>query len=106
MNMATKKKQTELPGMEAPKHPELDTAIETYAEKRDIRVAALVEEKQAKAVLLQLAEQLGVKVYRDETASPPLVLTLTEREVSVKVTAAPGFADDGDDDADGEGLDA
>lgn len=98
--MGRTKKQTELPGLEKPKIPELDTLLETYAEK----ASALSEARHAlgelKAKIIEVAGKAGVTVYRDDTANPPLVLTLSTQDVKVKVTAgAPDFndEDEGDD---------
>jgi hypothetical protein len=99
-----KAKQTELPGVERETIPELDAALELYVEKRDARVAALVEEKAAKAKLLEVARTHGKTIYRDETAQPPLVLTLTERDAVLKVTAV-GDGSEAEED-EGEELDA
>jgi hypothetical protein len=80
------RKQVELPGMERESIKELDAAIETYNEHRNEWVAAREKVQASKAVLVQLAKTHNVTVYRDETADPPLVLTLTERDATVKVT--------------------
>lgn len=57
--------------------------------------------------LIQTAKKHGVTSYRDETAVPPLVLTLKTREDSVKVAVAEGVAveaDEGDDEGGEEPL--
>lgn len=57
--------------------------------------------------LPQTAKKHGVTSYRDETAVPPLVLTLKTREDSVKVAVAEGVtveADEGDDEGGEEPL--
>lgn len=100
VTMATKKaKQTELPGVEKPSIKELDAAIELYAEKRDAWVSARTEVQAAKAKLLELAAKHEVTIYRDDTASPPLVMTLKTREAQLKVVAVGTGAafDEGDE---------
>lgn len=60
-----------------------------------------------KVKLIQTAKKHGVTSYRDETAVPPLVLTLKTREDSVKVAVAEGVtveADKGDDEGGEEPL--
>jgi nucleoid-associated protein YgaU len=84
------RKQGELPGMEAPKIPELDTLLEQYAEKTSALSALRVDVGQLKVNIIQTAEKHGVTVYRDETADPPLLLTITERDVAVKVKPVGG----------------
>jgi hypothetical protein len=103
--MAKRAKQAELPGTERKTIAELDAAMEHYAEKRDAWVSARTEVQAAKEKLVQLAKAHGVTIYRDETANPPLVLTLTERDAAVKVTAAAGAGaiDEADDEGDEDG---
>lgn len=84
------RKQGELPGMESPKHPELDTLLELYAEKSSAISSARVALGELKEKIIQTADKLGLTVYRNDTASPPLVLTLTERDLAVKVQAVAG----------------
>jgi hypothetical protein len=88
------KKQAELPGMETPRIEELETAIETFFEKRQAWTKAGVELKDAKAMLAELGKKHGITTYRDETANPPLVLALVEREPAVKVTEMAPELDD------------
>lgn len=88
--MARTKKQPELPGMEKPTHKELDTLMEEHAalattlgETRQ-RMGELTDQMMAKA------RELKLTVYRNETAVPPLVLTVTEGTAKVKVKPAAG----------------
>lgn len=90
-------KQAELPGVEKQGNAELDAALELYAEKRDLWVEARTEVQAAKAKLLELAKAAGLTIYRDDNAVPPLVMTLKEREATLKVTAV-GAAAPVDDD--------
>lgn len=95
------RKQGELPGMESPKHPELDTLLELYAEKVEALSSARVAVGELKGQIIQTATKLGVSTYRNDTASPPLVLTLTERDLAVKVQAVLSDVDESEaDDAD------
>lgn len=87
-------KQKELPGMESPKHPELDALVEMYTEQASALSTARFNIGETKAKIIELAEKLGISVYRDDTASPPLVLTLTEAGVKVKVTPVGSALDD------------
>lgn len=91
------RKQKELPGLERQSIKELDVAIETYNEHRNAWVAAREKVQAAKAQLIQVAKEHKVTTYRDETADPPLVLTLTERDDVVKVVEmAPELDEDED----------
>lgn len=94
--MGRTKKQTELPGIEKPTHKELDTLMEEHAalastlgETRQ-RMGELAEQMMAKA------RELKLSVYRNETAVPPLVLTVTEGTAKLKVKPAKGAAIDDD----------
>lgn len=88
------RKQAELPGMESPKHPEMDALVEMYMEQASTLSTARFNVGETKAKIIELAEKLGLSVYRDDTASPPLVLTLTEAGVKVKVTPVGTALDD------------
>lgn len=101
--MARTKKQTELPGLEKPTHKELDTLMEEHAalastlgETRQ-RMGELAEQMLAKAIELKLS------VYRNETAVPPLVLTVTEGTAKLKVKPAVGAVVVDEAEADEEG---
>lgn len=91
--MAPAKRQDSLPGMEPKAIPELDAVMELYAEKASALSALRQEVGQLKEQLIQEARKAGVTTYRNETAAPPLVLTLTERDVAVKVRAVVDLAD-------------
>lgn len=98
------RKQKELPGLERQTIKELDVAIETYNETRNAWVAAREKVQTAKAQLIQVAKAHQVTTYRDETADPPLVLTLTEREDAVKVTEMAPDLDDEEAEAEVEEM--
>lgn len=97
-------KQGELDGMESASIKELDTLMEElHAKSASLRT----EVGDLKVTLIQTAKKHGVTSYRDETAVPPLVLTLKTREDSVKVAVAEGVAveaDEGDDEGGEEPL--
>ena len=83
------KKQGELAGMESPSYPEIDAAAEHYVEQRDKRMKLTEKEKVAKDVLIAAMEKQGVQIYRDLTASPPLLVTiLTKHNVAVEQQVA------------------
>lgn len=105
--MAAKKaKQVELPGVEKPTFPELNLALEAYDAARDAWVEARTAVQAAKAKLLEEARKADVTIYRDDTAVPPLMLVLKEREASLKVTKVGSAVDDVDEeDVDDEGGD-
>lgn len=93
-------RQTRIPGTEGKKIKALDTAAEKYVELRDARIAAGVKEKEAKTALLTLMKENRLKVYQDDDAVPPLLVTLKPKDVELKVTKVTG---DGDDDEGEEG---
>lgn len=93
--MPKRAKQTELKGLEKPSHPELDTLIEL----RDEQTTQLGVTRQAigetNEKILSTAKRLGVKdAYRNDTCSPPLVLTITEGSTKVKVVKAKALTAD------------
>jgi hypothetical protein len=62
-----RKKQADLPGMERKTIREVNDAAE------------------AKQALISAMQKHELSVYRDDSASPPLVVTLVEGKVNVKV---------------------
>lgn len=113
--MTTKPEATKTPDdvmneLKVPKQGELD-GMETLMEELHAKSASLsrlrTEVGDLKVKLIQTAKKHGVTSYRDETAVPPLVLTLKTREDSVKVAVAEGVAvetDEGDDEGGEEPL--
>ncbi len=91
-------KQGELPGVEAPSHPELDTLMEEHATLGERMGADRQRLGELNAQMLQEATKLKVTTYRHPTAVPELTLTVTERTAKVKVKKAKGD-DEGDDEA-------
>lgn len=107
MNELKVPKQGELDGMESASIKELDTLMEELHAKSASLSRLRTEVGDLKVKLIQTAKKHGVTSYRDETAVPPLVLTLKTREDSVKVAVAEGVAveaDEGDDEGDEEPL--
>lgn len=105
MNELKVPKQGELDGMESASIKELDTLMEELHAKSASLSRLRTEVGDLKVKLIQTAKKHGVTSYRDETAVPPLVLTLKTREDSVKVAVAEGVAveaDEGNDDEGGE----
>lgn len=107
MNELKVPKQGELDGMESASIKELDTLMEELHAKSASLSRLRTEVGDLKVKLIQTAKKHGVTSYRDETAVPPLVLTLKTREDSVKVAVAEGVAveaDEGDDEGGEEPL--
>lgn len=107
MNELKVPKQGELDGMESASIKELDTLMEELHAKSASLSRLHTEVGDLKVKLIQTAKKHGVTSYRDETAVPPLVLTLKTREDSVKVAVAEGVtveADEGDDEGGEEPL--
>lgn len=100
------KKQGELPGIEAPSHPELDVLMEQYQRAKTNRIELLAEEVAAKDAMVEKAKELGITAYKHATHVPPLVLTITQGAEKVKVAEAPGvevdFDEPGEDEDDDE----
>ena len=87
--MARRKKQAELPGIERRSIPEIETAAEAYVEARDERMARTDDEVSARDALIEVMNRHKLKVYKDETSDPPLVITLEDTTVTVKVKKVP-----------------
>lgn len=107
MNELKVPKQGELDGMESASIKELDTLMEELHAKSASLSRLRTEVGDLKVKLIQTAKKHGVTSYRDETAVPPLVVTLKTREDSVKVAVAEGVtveADEGDDEGGEEPL--
>jgi hypothetical protein len=71
--------------MERQKIQEVDDAAESYVDARDKRMKLIVKETEAKAALLGVMKKHKLEVYKDESASPPLVVTVVPGEDDVKV---------------------
>lgn len=56
--------QPDIPGMETPKNQKVHNAAVRYADRRDERIAASVEEKDSHKSLLEIMDQEGVTSYK------------------------------------------
>lgn len=81
-----------LPSMEDGHDSELTEVALDYVMKRDKRMAAGKEEKQAKNILIGTMDKKNMKRYHDDDANLTVVI---EEDISVKVTLG---GDDDDDD--------
>lgn len=82
------KKQLEIAGTERQREPEIDSAAEAYVEQRDKRMKLTEKEVTAKEALIAVMKKHKLEVYRDDSVSPPLVVTLVPGKDKVKVTEA------------------
>ena len=83
--MATKK-QLPIKGMEKKSIKELDSAAEAYVEARDKRMKLTEDEVEARGALISVMKKHNLEIYKDDDASPPLVVTLIPGEDKVKVS--------------------
>jgi hypothetical protein len=82
------KKQLAIRGTEPKTIKELDDAAEAYVDARDKRIERTEKETEAKEALIEVMKKHELSVYRDDTASPPLVVTLVPGKDNVKVSRA------------------
>lgn len=90
------KKQLEIVGTERPSNKEVDLAAEEYVEQRNKRMKLTEKEKDAKTALIAVMKKHKLNVYRDESADPPLTVTLETKD-GVKVTEAERPAEEVDE---------
>ena len=83
--MAKPKKQGELPTLERKKVAEVNAAAEGYVDARDERMKHTETEVEAREALIAVMKKHSLTVYRDDEASPPLLVTLMPGEDRVKV---------------------
>lgn len=93
------KRQAEIPGTERKTVKELNDCAEAYVDVRDKRMKLTEREGEMKERLVTAMRKHGLEVYRDDDASPPLLVVLKPGKDNVRVTTADGV--DGSDD-DGE----
>ena len=79
------KKQTELPGIEKPKHADLDTLLERQAELSTALGETRQELGTVNESIVAKMEELKLASYRHETAVPPILVTMTKGSTKVKV---------------------
>ncbi len=84
--MAKTKKQLQIAGTEKKAITEVNAAAEAYVEARDERMALTVREVEAREALITVMQKHKLDVYRDDDASPPLLITLIAGEDRVKVS--------------------
>lgn len=85
---AKRKRQTELPGIESPSHPELNTLLEEKA-ALDTQAGEIRQRQgELNESIVAKARELKLTTYRDDNAVPPLVMTLNEGKTKVKVAKA------------------
>lgn len=82
-------RQKDLPGIERKTIEEVDVAAEAYEAARDERMACSESETVAKQALIAVMQKHKLKVYRDENADPPLVVTIEKPDPTVKVKRMP-----------------
>lgn len=92
-------RQKELSGIERESIKEIDDAAEAYVTVRDKRMKLTKEEVEKRDGLIEVMRRHRRKVYRDDNASPPLLVTLKDGKASVKVQTADGV-DGGEPDGD------
>ncbi len=92
----TKKKpeQTNIPGTEPPRIPEVDAAASAYLSIRDDRRALLEDQREAKRKLVEAMKKSGQLVYRNVDEN---ILVTLETEDKVKVKREKDASDDDGD---------
>lgn len=78
-------RQTEVPGTEQKIPAAVKAAGEAYVSEAAKQAKHKKKTDEAKAVLLAAMEKHDVESYRDDAASPPLIISRTERH-GIKVT--------------------
>lgn len=91
-----KGRQTRIPGTENSEIAEVNAAAEAYVDARDARMKKTEKEVEAKEALIEVMKKHGLSVYKDDDATPPLIVTLSPGKDKVKVTRAEDEADDDD----------
>lgn len=82
-------RQSELPGMERPRFPEIERAAAVYADLREQRKDLAERETSARAVLILAMRRHGQTAYRDDNADPPIVITLEAKDAVKLVEVRP-----------------
>lgn len=88
-------KQTQIAGTERKVAPAVNTAGQNYVAIRDKRMTLTKKEKEAKDALIVEMRKAGETVYRDDTSTPPLIITLSSTD-NVKVTKV-GFEEENEE---------
>lgn len=84
-------RQKELTGIERESIEEINVAAESYVKARNKRMRLTEQEVASKTALIEAMTKHKKRVYRDDEASPPLIITLTEAKTSVKVATAEAY---------------
>jgi hypothetical protein len=79
-------RQLRIEGTEETRVKEIDDAAEAYVEARDARMAKTEREVEAKEALIGVMKKHSRDVYRDDDATPPLIVTLVPGKDAVKVS--------------------
>ena len=86
-------RQTKIPGTEGQSIKEIDKAAEAYAEAHAKRIRCAEREKDARLELVTAMKAHDIEVYRDESVSPALVVTLIPGDDTVRVHEADEVAE-------------
>lgn len=85
--MATRPRQTTMPGTDAPKVKAIEAAAEVYVEVRDERMGLTKREVQAREKLIAVMKTAGLTVYRipaDDGEGALIVSVSDESKVTVR----------------------
>lgn len=90
--MARRRDQTEMPGFERTKRPEIEEAAENYRVLRDQEIEVGQKAKDAKATLIEAMKIAGVTVhaYFDEDGNERKVVMETKENAKVKKVSSKG----------------
>lgn len=78
--MARRKKQTEIPGAEAPSIAAIDDAIAPYVETLDQRIELQQREPELKAQVVERMRDAGLDAYKYQDGEAQYVFTRNETE--------------------------
>jgi len=83
-----RKRQLPIPGTETNEIREVNVAAELYVDARDARMVKTEAEVEARDALILAMKKHKLENYRDDDATPPLIVTLIAGEDKIKVTRA------------------
>ena len=92
--MGRKTDQPEIPGTETPKNQKVHNACVRYADRRDERMTASVEEKSAHNTLLEIMDQEGITSYKYKDVE---VHIDSSRKAKVKIEGRTSPAEGGEE---------
>ncbi len=90
------RKQLAISGTEPKSIKEVDAAAEGYVDARDKRMERTEKEVEARDALIAVMKKHKLDVYRDDSAAPPLLVTLVPGDDRVKVTRVQDEGEDAD----------